>query len=238
MFESLYVAMVHAAARPLRAIGLLSRLERAPRDSLRFWIGSQFAIHDATRLAQLDVPWWSLSAIERVERWIRARDGQVRVFEYGSGASTAWLARRCREVVSVEHDAGFARHIAPMLAQDNVTLRLIEPQRNVKAPAVASGRHGYEECDFSAYVDGILDGGGRYDLVIVDGRARSACLARARACLNDSGLIVFDNSNRLRYQAALARIDLPLERLRGRAPALPYPTETALIGYPSKGTTA
>jgi predicted O-methyltransferase YrrM len=228
MLESAYVGAMHALARPLRASGLLPRLERAPRASWRFWFASQFAIYDAARLAALDVPWWTIAAIERVERWIAARNGRVRVFEYGSGASTAWLARRCEHVTSVEHDPPFARYITPILAFDNVTLRLVEPLRPVSQPLAGSSRRGYEDCDFSAYVDCIA-GGPRYDLVIIDGRARVACLERAIQFLAEGGLVVFDNSERKRYQAALRRAELRVERCRGRTPALPYPSETTLI---------
>jgi predicted O-methyltransferase YrrM len=213
----------------LRAIGLLAYLEHAPQRSLRFWIGSQFAIYDAARLARMDTPWWSMPAIDAVERWIAERNGQVRVFEYGAGASTAWLARRCSQVISVEHDAEFARGIAPVLERDNVSLRLVEPQRSAPAPMASSGRRGYEDCDFSAYVNSIADTDG-YDLIVIDGRARAACLARAQEHLNAGGLIVFDNSNRRRYQAALNGVTMPLLRYRGWAPALPYRSETALIG--------
>jgi hypothetical protein len=228
MLEAVYVGAMHALARPLRASGLLPRLERAPRSSWRFWFASQFAIHDAARLAALDVPWWTLAAIERVDRWIAARNGRVRVFEYGSGASTAWLARRCEQVTSVEHDASFARYITPLLAYDNVTLHLVEPRRAVSQPLVGSSRRGYEDCDFSAYADCIV-GDSRYDLIVIDGRARVACLERAVRFLADGGLIVFDNSARKRYQTALRRSELRIERCRGRTPALPYPSETTLI---------
>src|SRR3954469_21096963 len=96
-------------AEPLRRLGLLTRLQSAPKNTFAFWLGSQFAIHDAAALARMDVPWWTFPAIDAVERWITARNGNVRVFEYGSGASTVWLARRAAHVVSIEHDAGFAK---------------------------------------------------------------------------------------------------------------------------------
>jgi hypothetical protein len=216
-------------AAPLRSLGILSRLERAPHDTFAFWLGSQFAIHDAAALARMDVPWWTFPAISAVERWIAARNGQVRVFEYGSGASTVWLARRAVEVVSVEHDAGFAKIAAPMLALPNVELRVIEPVRSNGTPRAGSGRSGYAGCDFSAYVDSIADGATRYDLVVIDGRSRDACLRRAWDCLDAGGLVVFDNSRRQRYQAALGATGGRLTRYRGWAPALPYPSETTLI---------
>ena len=230
MLERAYVAAMRGVALPLRAAGVLDRWERAPHDSFSFWLGSQFAIHDAAALARLDVPWWTFRAIDAVERWIAARNGDVRVFEYGSGASTVWLARRAARVVSVEHDVGFAKIAAPMLALPNVELRVIEPVRGGAASRAPSGRNGYEDADFSAYVDSIADAAAPYDLVIIDGRARVACLERAWDCLGAGGLLVFDNSNRQRYQAALGRVGGGVtHRYRGWAPALPYPSETTLI---------
>jgi len=228
VLKSAYVGAMRTIAAPLRGMGALASLERAPRRSFRFWLASQFAIHDAAGLARLDVPWWTLPAIDAVEQWIAARNGRVRVFEYGSGASTLWLARRCDHVTSIEHDAGFARATSALLARDNVEVRVIEPERNIAAPRTPSGRSGYEHCDFSSYVDSIAIGG-RHDLLVIDGRARSACLERAPAFLNPGALIVFDNSRRGRYQAALAKHEGRITRYRGWAPALPYPSETSLI---------
>ena len=229
MLKRAYVAAVHGVARPLRASGALDRWQQAPHDTFRFWLGSQFAIHDAAALARMDVPWWTFPAIDAVERWMAARNGDVRVFEYGSGASTVWLARRAVRVVSVEHDAGFAKIAAPMLAVPKVEMRLIEPVPADGAARAPSGRRGYEQSDFSAYVNSIADGAAPYDLVVIDGRARAACLERAWDCLGAGGLVVFDNSNRQRYQAALGRTGGRLTRYRGWAPALPYPSETTLI---------
>ncbi len=226
MLKRTYVGTMRMAAVPLQASGLLHRLQTAPRNSFRFWLGSQFAIYDAAQLARMDVPWWSFPAIVAVEKWLAGRES-VRAFEYGSGASTAWLARRCRHVVSAEHDAGFLHAIAPVIARDNIELRLAEPEPS-PSPLAVSGRKGFAHCDFSAYVNMIGDA--RYDLIVIDGRARVACLERALHQLAHGGVIVFDNSNRRRYADALARVQLPLRRYRGWAPALPYRSETTLIG--------
>jgi hypothetical protein len=187
-----YVAVVRAIAIPLRATGVLERLQHAPRASFRFWLGSQFAIYDPPQMIQLDVPWWSFAAIREVERWLGTRR-DVDAFEYGSGASTVWLARRCRSVVTAEHDVSFAHAMASTIARDNVELKLAEPERS-STPRISSGRSGYAGFDFSSYVDTI--GTRRYDLIVVDGRARVACLERALAQLAEGGLIVFDNSAR------------------------------------------
>ena len=54
--------------------------------TLRHWV------HDPLALAELGVPWWTYRAIDIVDAWLTAHVSPVRVFEYGSGASTIWLA--------------------------------------------------------------------------------------------------------------------------------------------------
>lgn len=227
MLKSAYVQGMRALRRPLRATGVLDALQSQPKKTLGFWLGSQFAIYDATELMRLDVPWWTFAAIDRVEGWIAARNGQVRALEYGAGASTIWLARRCAHVTSVEHDEGFHALIRPQLQHDNVVLKLLKPAPSAGSCRAPSGRRGYEDLDFSEYVAAVDTD--RFDLIIIDGRARVSCLERARHQLAPGGLIVFDNSERRRYRAALRDPDLRIERCRGWAPALPYRSETSLI---------
>lgn len=231
MIKAAYVQAVRTTRAICSHTPLLERLERAPRNSLRFWLRTQFAIYDAADLAHLDLPWWSFGAIDQVEAWIRQRAGKVRAFEYGSGASTLWLARRCEQVISVEHDAAFAERIRPLLPADRVRFHLVEPRRGAVNASCRSGRKGYEDCDFTDYVHQV-ESHGPIDLLVVDGRARADCLKVAAQHVRPGGLIVFDNSDRARYQEALRAFQPTLTRYGGRAPALPIPTETALIRVP------
>lgn len=191
-----------------------------------------FAIHDVDDLIVLDVPWWTYGSMRAVERRLESLGGRARAFEYGSGASTVWLAKRCSEVHSVEHDAGFAAIMRRVLDDarliDKVQLLEIHPTRSV-APVVRSGRSGEAELDYRAYADSIERAGGLFDVICVDGRARVACLERAVAHLAPGGVIVFDDSQRPRYAAGLARTGLRTKRIWGWVPSLPYPRQTALL---------
>ncbi|WP_210438348.1 class I SAM-dependent methyltransferase [Nocardioides xinjiangensis] len=231
--KGLYVRSARAAAVPLRAAGVLDRLERrAPRSRAATWAASLLAIHDVDGLHRLDVPWWTFDSADRVARWLREHPG-ARVFEWGSGASTLWLAARAGEVHSVEHHAGWAEVLAPRLPR-NVELRVVEPVATA-APAVPSAKRGHAGLDFAGYVAAIDDVPGRFDVVVIDGRAREACLARAVDRLAPGGLVVFDNVDRRRYVAAIERTlagagdRLAVTMTRGLTPALPYPTRTALL---------
>ncbi len=83
--------------------------------------------------------------------------------------------------------------------------------------------------DFSDYVGQIGTVGGEFDLIVIDGRAREACLAAALGHLAPDGVIVFDNTFRRRYRAAVEAAPVTETRYRGLTPTLPYPDATSLI---------
>ncbi len=195
----------------------------------RHWAYSLTIVHDSRAMAELDVPWWTYRAIETVDDWLSARPNPARVFEYGSGASTVWLARRAGEVHSVEHHRAFAELMhAELVSHPNASVRVVEAVPSGR-PVVPSAKEGHEGLDFAGYVAAIDDVPGSFDLVVIDGRAREACLAAAVGRVARDGLIVFDNSRRRRYRAAIARSGLQERALRGLTPTLPYPEQTSLL---------
>lgn len=229
-----YVTVLRGIRSALAATGLLRLLDAAGRRWRRaLWVRSWLAIYDLDDMLGLDVPWWTFEAADEVDAFLRGRPG-ARVFEWGSGASTVWLARRAVSVVSVEHDPGWAARTARALAArdtHNVELRVVEPDPRRARGGVRSAKPGFAGLDFTAYADAIEDVDGRLDLVVIDGRAREACLVRALDRLADDGLIVLDNVDRARYRDAVEALGsrLRVTWTRGLTPALPYPTRTALI---------
>lgn len=225
MLERVYVSGVRVLRSIARALGVLGMLERSQSPPMRH-LRSQFAIYDAEDLARLDLPWWTYGAIGNVERFLAGRDATV--FEYGAGASTVWLAKRARQVVSVEHDAEYLPVVERLVSdRPNVTLMLVEPTPG--SGSAPSGRKGYSGVDFADYVRAIERAGGPFDLVVIDGRARLSCLDPALAHLKPGGIVLFDDLNRKRYSAVLARDDIELELHRGAKPADPLPSMTGLI---------
>lgn len=230
--EDVYVAMWHAGRRGLGRTDLLDRWAESPRRSVRH-VRSMFAIHDVEDMIGLDLAWWSYSAIDAVSAHLAARDGDGVVFEYGAGASTVWLARRSASVTSVEHDAGFAEYLRPLLAADRAVARHAEvrlvPAVPSPVPAVPSQRRGHGGLDFADYVRAIDAVDGAFDLIVVDGRARVACVRQALPRLAPTGVLLLDNADRAEYREVVADPSLAVEVLRGATPCLPYPTSTALI---------
>lgn len=227
--KAVYVAGARQAGKVLTRAGLLHD-EAPPRDErIRHWMHSLTMVHDSLAMAELDVPWWTYRAIDFVEAWLDAHPRPIRVFEYGSGASTLWLARRTDEVHSVEHHVGFAEHMRPALAEySNINFHVVEAVATT-APAIPSAKEGHAGLDFADYVATIDKVGGSFDVIVIDGRAREACLAAAGARLASGGIVVFDNSWRSRYRPAIAASGLNERKLRGLTPTLPYPDQTSVL---------
>jgi len=228
-----YAATAQAAGWALTRLGVLGENPPPIERQARHWAYSLTKVHNSRALAALDVPWWTYDAIAAVSTWFADRRGRkVRVFEYGSGASTLWLARRADEVHSVEHHRGFGEMMATELEPfDHVTLRIVEPVASER-PAVVSVKEGHSGLDFSTYVAAIDSVPGEFDLVVVDGRARAACLAAAQSRLAPGGIVVFDNSRRRRYREAIGASGLLERRFTGLTPTLPYPEQTSILQVP------
>ena len=136
------------------------------------------------------LPWFTYPAIEILAARIPE---DACVFEWGAGASTRWFADRVATVRSCEHDAGwFATVTSSLPGNAHVALHVV---------------------DSDGYVEEV-GGGGPYDLVVVDGRRRNECAAAATAHLSERGVIVWDNSERERYQDGLKSLaDLGFRQL-------------------------
>jgi len=111
-------------------------------------------------------------------------NGNLSVFEFGSGYSTFFYARLAKHVVSVEHDMGFFNFMEEKIP-DNVSLL-------------------YREKDIDGvYCRSITEFKQQFDVVVVDGRDRIHCVKQAIDKLSESGVIILDDSGRKRYFEAI-----------------------------------
>lgn len=137
-------------------------------------------------LAQPMAPWFVPDAVHFLESLL-TRD--LKVFEWGSGRSTVWLAMHGAHVTSVETDRHWfedvSREVDQRGLQSLVDLHLTD----------ATGKD---------YADIIRSCGGPFDLVIVDGIDRVDCLAAVSAFVKSDGVIVVDNADRADLIPALA----------------------------------
>lgn len=227
--KRVYAAAARGVGRILTRVGVLPDEPPSRDHRLRHWAYSLTRAHDSLGIAALDVPWWTYRAIDEVESWLATQREPVRAFEWGSGASTMWLARRVHEVFSVEHHRGFGEMIqSNLVAFPNAHLDIVEPEPSPH-PRVGSAKEGHGGLDFVRYVGHIDDVGGEFSLIVIDGRAREACLAAALAHLAAGGIIVFDNTRRARYRRAIEAAPVDAQWFGGLTPTLPYPDQTSIL---------
>lgn len=211
------------------------------RDSEYFdvWIDSLKRQGDLTQRFERPLPCYAFGAIRVLEGEITP---EHRVFEYGSGSSTLWYAQRCAEVVAVEHDPSWHALVAAA-APPNVELHL-HPGEPLSAQELGEHARGESEfgswkkaeLDFEKYVTAIdAYADGYFHIISVDGRARVACLERAVDKLAPGGLLILDNSQRDRYQQALARVTdrFPdATSYHGNSPFQARPQHTTIVRAP------
>ena len=174
------------------------------------WAASLLAIHDIERMIALGLPWWNVAATREAAEFLRSRP-KARVFEYGAGASTIWLARHAASVASVEHHAEWHHRLIREVARfPNIDLR-------------------HRELEGDAYIGAIEEADGPFDLIVVDGRRRTECLARAIPHLTRGGIILLDDSGRRRYRGAIKNCGLEEHRYFGRSYCVPYPDFTSIL---------
>jgi len=153
------------------------------------------------------LPWMNYAAIEFLENYLQP---SFKVFEWGMGGSTIYWSARAAEVVSVEHDAQWFDTAQEALgdADETVAKRsMILHEPSAEATKVfTSGDKKYDGMSFEAYSRAIEEfPEGYFDLIVVDGRARMACLHNCMKQLSKTGVILLDNSDYARYQTELNR---------------------------------
>jgi len=126
------------------------------------------------------IPWITYAATAFMEPRLRT---EMAVFEYGSGNSTIWWANRVARVVSCEHDAAWHQKMSPHLP-DNVEYVFAELN--------------------DGYVGVIARHEGEFDIVVIDGRERVRCADKAIDALKGDGVMIWDNSDRDKYQSGYA----------------------------------
>jgi len=103
------------------------------------------------------------------------------VFEFGSGFSTLWWAKRVRRVVSCEHDK--------------------EWYERTRAGVPANVEMIYASREQHEYSRQVLKFNDEFDVVVIDGRDRVRCATNCVPALKAGGVILWDDTDREYYQA-------------------------------------
>lgn len=188
------------------------------------------------------VPWITFGAQAWLEQYLQPGTS---VFEWGSGGSTLYFARRAHRVVSVEHNPDWHRAVQAALAASgiaNCEYLLREPRRRPWARHLPYNGGTYvsrtfaehRDLTFRAYARQIAAYPDRsFDLVVVDGRARAACLRLAPRKIKPGGFLLLDNAERPDYQPAMARLArFARQDFCGRGPRLVEEWQTTVWRIP------
>lgn len=134
-----------------------------------------------------DTPVMVANATVLLDAWLRPTD---RVFEWGSGRSTTFLARRVGALTSIEHDSSWHAEVTQTLEREG----LAEKVEYRLIPAPGGQMDEPTDSPYANAIDQVPDGS--LDAVIVDGQMRLRCAERALGKLKPSGLLVIDGANR------------------------------------------
>ena len=101
------------------------------------------------------------------------------MLEWGSGASTFWLAKRAGWVESTEHDVKWYNTVDREITRNGITnVNLAHIPKDCKAYTFAPQKQPL------------------FDLILVDGVKRDLCMKRAVGALRPGGFLVLDNAER------------------------------------------
>jgi len=118
------------------------------------------------------IPWLTYSAIDFIDSIIKK---SWQVFEWGSGNSTLWWASKSKSVIAIEDNTDWFMEIGSQMPA-NATL--------------------YNKTDKDEYVNAISSYNDKsFDIIVIDGSHRNDCAMAAFPKVQDSGIIVFDNSD-------------------------------------------
>jgi len=127
------------------------------------------------------IPWYTYPAIEYIKQLDFSNKS---IFEYGSGNSSKFWAKRCKTLVSVEDDREWYSNV-----KDDIS-------------AIAE----YRFCESKeAYIQSIRASSSAFDVIIVDGSHRYECAFESINKLRDDGFIILDNSDWLGETSKLLR---------------------------------
>jgi hypothetical protein len=154
------------------------------------------------------IPWISYPATAFLSSRVK---NDWDIFEFGAGYSTLWWATHCRSVTSCEHDAVWYKDISQKVP-GNCTV--LSTPLNSEYPLAAKRTNKM------------------YDVIVIDGRKRVKCALNSVSCLKETGVMVWDDTEREFYQEGLVKLaELGFKRidLVGMSPLETHSKQTSII---------
>lgn len=120
----------------------------------------------------INYPWYTNKFLEVLKTWDLS---DKVIFEYGLGGSTLWYSHKVKKQYGVDSDEVWMQWVGQYLND------------NGKFPYLLY------ETDPNLYPSSIYRCQTKFDIVVVDGIERDACVPMALDCLKDDGILIIDN---------------------------------------------
>jgi predicted O-methyltransferase YrrM len=143
---------------------------------------------------QKEVPWMTYKAISYLKDFVK-KDQEI--FEFGSGASTLFFARNCKNVTSIETNKRWKSIIEERLKENNLTnsqINLMEDGLENENYENFLLRHCEEHSDVANQRKK------QFDIIIIDSIKRYKCSTNILSSLKKGGIIILDDSERKNYK--------------------------------------
>lgn len=227
MIKKIYVYLNRFIYTIFICLGVIYILKKFKSNQYISWFLSLFYIWDIEGLIYLDCPWWTYKSIKKIDLFLQNKKNVI-AFEYGSGASTIWLAKRVKILYSVEHNPDWYKVVSDYV-QKFLNVNYLYKKIDLVTHSSKYSSTKEKGVTFHQYVTSINSINKMFDLIVIDGRARNACLEQALKKIKKGGIIIFDNCNRKRYKNELIKLKNKIEYYPGLTPSLPYSECTAII---------
>jgi predicted O-methyltransferase YrrM len=126
-------------------------------------------------------PWLTVQAVQFLDQFLSDHP-HARILECGVGGSTIWFAQRTKQLISLEHSLIWFNKVQHELASrfdcHSVTMILR------KKP-------------YDIVLDNFSDN--FFDLVLIDGNNRMACVRKSERILKPGGILMLDDAQRQQY---------------------------------------
>ena len=133
------------------------------------------------------IPWYTYPAIEYLSQFDYH---DKKFFEYGCGYSSLFWAKRAKQVVSIEDNPRWFEKWQKEFSKPNLQIRWRD--------------------EGEIYENAIFEDDTKYDVIVIDGKRRAQCAKAAIQALNDGGIIILDDSDRINtskeYMEAVANL--------------------------------
>ena len=158
-----------------------------PKDVISYL---RFSLTKKTPL-EVGLPWWSYKSIDTITPLLKKEHN---VFEWGSGGSTLFLAKRTKGVVAVENNPEWIEKVQTVIKKSRIdNVKISHQEINLESTEL------FMKSPYANYISG------SFDIIIIDGEdhfgpsvswsAREYCFEISQSLISSNGgIIVVDDS--------------------------------------------